>query len=69
MSVPGYAVTNFRMSREFATGNWTLRPYLGINNLFGEEYNTNIRINAFGSRYFEPALTRNIYAGVVVRFD
>ena len=69
VSVPGYAVTNFRMSHEFSRGSWTLRPYLGINNIFDEEYNTNIRINAFGSRYFEPAPTRNIYAGIVARFD
>jgi iron complex outermembrane receptor protein len=69
VSVSGYAVTNFRMSHEFATGNWTLRPYLGINNVFDEKYNSNIRINAFGSRFFEPAPKRNVYAGVVVRFD
>jgi hypothetical protein len=39
-----------------------LRPYVGINNLFNESYNSNIRINAFGGRYFEPAPERNIYA-------
>ena len=69
VSVAGYAVSNFRMSHEFARGNWTLLPYLGINNLFDERYNSNIRINAFGGRYFEPAPTRNIYAGIVVRFE
>jgi iron complex outermembrane receptor protein len=67
--VSGYAVSNLRMSREFSAGNWTLRPYLGINNIFDESYNSNIRINAFGGRYFEPAPTRNLYAGIVVRFD
>ena len=69
VSVAGYAVANFRLSHEFARGNWTLQPYLGINNLFDERYNSNIRINAFGGRYFEPAPTRNSYAGIVVRFE
>lgn len=69
VSVDGYAVSNFRLSHAFARGGRTLLPYLGINNLFDERYNSNIRINAFGGRYFEPAPTRNIYAGIVVRFE
>jgi len=69
VSVPGYAVANFRVSHEFTRGNWTLRPYLGVNNLFGERYNSNIRINAFGGRFYEPAPVRNLYVGVVVRFE
>ncbi len=59
----------FRMSHEIARGNWTLLPYLGINNIFDENYNSNIRINAFGGRFFEPAPTRNLYAGIVIRFE
>ena len=31
-------------------------------------YNNNIRINAFGDRFYEPAPTRNFYAGLVVTF-
>jgi iron complex outermembrane receptor protein len=69
VSVPGYAVANFRVSHEFTRGNWAIRPYLGINNLFGERYNDNIRINAFGGRFYEPAPGRNLYAGIVVRFE
>ena len=69
VSVPGYVVTNFRVSHEFTRGRWKLRPYLGINNLFGERYNSNIKINAFGGRFFEPAPVRNLYAGIVVRFE
>jgi len=57
------------MSHETARGNWTLLPYLGINNIFDERYNSNIIINAFGGRFFEPALTRNLTAGIVVRFE
>ena len=69
VSVPGYAVSNFRISSEFARGSWTLRPYLGINNIFDERYNSNVRINAFGNRFYEQAPIRNLYAGIVVRFE
>jgi iron complex outermembrane receptor protein len=69
VSVPGYTVANFRVSHEFTKGSWTLRPYLGVNNIFNERYNSNIRINAFGGRFYEPAPVRNLYAGIVVRFE
>jgi iron complex outermembrane receptor protein len=66
--VPDYAATNLRLAREFTSGQWLFRPYVGINNLFDKNYNSNIRINAFGGRHFEPAPSINVYAGVVVRF-
>jgi iron complex outermembrane receptor protein len=67
--VSSYTIANFRLAYEFDTGPWLIRPYLGVNNLFDESYNSNIRINAFGGRYFEPAPERNYYAGVVVNFS
>ena len=38
--------------------------FAGINNLFDRKYNDNIRINAWGKRYYEPAPMRNFYFGV-----
>jgi iron complex outermembrane receptor protein len=67
--VDSYVVTNFRASREFESGNWLVRPYVGVNNIFNERYFSNIRINSFGGRFFEAAPERNFYAGVVVRFQ
>lgn len=67
--VPGYTVGNMRLAYEFTRDRWVFRPYVGINNLFDENYNSNIRINAFGGRYFEPAPPRNFYAGIVVKFS
>lgn len=69
VEVPSYVVSGLRATYEFRNGDWLLRPYVGINNLFDESYNSNIRINAFGARYFEPAPGRNIYAGIVIRFQ
>ena len=66
--VESYLVSNIRASYEFNLGRWLVRPYAGINNVFDERYNNNIRINAFGGRYFEPAPDRNIYVGFAARF-
>lgn len=67
--VSEYFVTNLRLGYEFRSDKWTIRPYVGVNNLFDESYNNNIRINAFGARYFEPAPPINFYAGFVVNFE
>ena len=42
--------------------------YGGIDNLFDEEYDDNLRINAASGRYFEPAPERGLYLGVSSRF-
>jgi len=52
-------------SRQFA--KWGLFPFLGVNNLLDAAYNSNVRINAFGGRYYEPAPGRHFYVGVRVR--
>lgn len=66
--VDSYTVSNLRLYGDFERGRWRYRPHIGINNIFNESYNSNIRINAFGARYFEPAPTRNVYAGLTVAF-
>ena len=65
VEVSSYAVANLRFSIDIEGGKWLFRTYAGINNLFDESYNNNIRINAFGGRYFEPAPGRHVYVGVV----
>lgn len=69
VKVDAYTVANLRLGFERTVGSTIVSPFLGINNLFDENYNTEIRINAFGARYFEPAPERNVYAGVSVRFE
>ncbi len=69
VKVDSYTVANLRLGLERTVGSSIVSPFIGINNLFDESYNTDIRINAFGSRYFEPAPELNVYAGVSVNFD
>lgn len=68
VEVSDYLVSSLRLSYDFQMARLMFQPYVGINNLFNEYYNSNIRINAFGRRYYEPAPERNVYAGIVIRY-
>ena len=60
-------VSDLRLGYNGFRDDWEFTPFVGINNLFDEDYNGNIRINAFGGRYFEPAPERNAYIGISIR--
>ena len=47
-----------------ALGELELNLFAGINNLFDVRYFDNIRLNAFGGRYYEPAPGRNFFVGL-----
>lgn len=68
VEIDSYVVSNLRVSQEWQKEQWTIQAFIGVNNLFDELYNSNIRINAFGGRYYEPAQEQNWYAGVSARF-
>ncbi len=68
VEVSSYTVANLRFNIDIKSGKWLFRTYAGINNLFDEDYNNNIRINAFGSRFFEPAPGRHVYVGIVANY-
>ena len=62
-------VANLRLGYSFEFGNWKIDPFFGLNNVFDEQYNSNVRINGFGGRLFEPAPGSNVYGGVAIRFE
>ena len=64
-----YTLSNLRLGFDAGRGGATFSPFIGVNNLFDQAYNSNIRINAFGGRFFEPGPERNIYGGIAVNFD
>ena len=45
-----------------------LKLLLGVNNMFNVHYSDNIRINAFGGRFYEAAPGREVYARLYYRF-
>ncbi len=57
-------IFNGRVGKTIEAGEDTLTVYFGIDNLFDEVYFDNIRINAFGGRYYEPAPDRTFYTGL-----
>lgn len=63
-----YNVANLRFEYRWVGQNIEAAPFAGINNLFDEKYNGNVRLNAGFGRYFEPAPEINFYAGVTIRW-
>ena len=62
-------VANIRAGFELKRGQWQVAPFLGVNNIFDESYNTNLRINGFGGRLFEPAPGINLLCGFHAEYD
>ncbi len=60
---------NLRVNQDINIQNIKVTVFAGINNLFNQEYIDNLRINAFGDRYFEAGQPRNVFAGLKVFFD
>ncbi len=62
-----FVVANVSASFKCHMKDVAILPYFGINNILNTRYNDNIRINAFGGRYYEPAPDLNIYVGLRAR--
>ncbi len=60
----GYTVVDLRFGFEQQWGDVDVRPFVGIDNLFNERYNSSAITNAFGRRYYEPSPDREIYVGI-----
>ncbi len=63
-----YTLTNLRFGYERETDSLVIAPFAGVNNLLDETYTANLRINAFGGRFYEPGPDRHLYAGVTFSF-
>ncbi|HKJ15963.1 MAG TPA: TonB-dependent receptor [Xanthomonadales bacterium] len=63
-----YTVANLRFDYRWQGSKIEATPFAGINNLFDEKYNGNVRLNAAFGRYFEPAPELNVYAGITIRW-
>ena len=59
-----YSSINVKMSKNLNLFETSITPFISIDNLFNKEYFDNIRINAFGSRFYEPAPGINFIGGL-----
>ncbi|HEY8520808.1 MAG TPA: TonB-dependent receptor [Gammaproteobacteria bacterium] len=66
--VDDYTLASVRFGYDFDIGNLRVSPFIGVNNLFDETYTANVRLNAFGGRFYEPGPGRNGYAGVTLNY-
>ncbi|MEM6634074.1 MAG: TonB-dependent receptor, partial [Bacteroidota bacterium] len=67
--IDGFSVLNVRVGYEKAFNGWSIAPFFGVNNLLGTEYFDNIRINAFGGRYYEPAPVEAFFGGIAISIN
>ena len=65
---PGFTVVDLRASYELRTPTLHLQPFIALNNVLDERYNSSVVINAFGGRYYEPAPGRTLLLGATARF-
>ena len=63
-----YTVVDLRFGYETTWGDTNVRPFLGLDNLFDERYNSSVITNGFGRRYYEPSPGREIYGGFTIGF-
>ena len=59
-----YTVVDLRFGWESRWGDVDVRPFVGIDNLLNERYNSSAITNGFGRRYYEPSPDREIYVGI-----
>ena len=59
-----YKKINLTIFKDFNISNKNWNGFISINNLTNTKYFDNIRINAFGSRYYEPAPGLNFMLGI-----
>lgn len=64
---PDYLVVDAHVGRIFSAGRLDLDLSAGLGNLFDERYIDNVRVNAFGGRYFEPAPGQTFHLRIQVR--
>ena len=53
---------------EVAVGGIDVSPWVAMVNVFDEDYNASVAVNAFGGRFFEPGPTRSFQIGMRARF-
>ena len=64
VKVPSYALANIAVKNNFKIKRFSLNLGLQIRNLFDEKYYDNIRTNAFGNRFYEPASLRQFILSI-----
>ena len=65
--INSFQKTRFQIAKTMNFNSKIIDFSAGINNLLNNRYYDNIRLNAFGSRYYEPAPPRNFYINIALK--
>jgi len=68
VKVPSYLLSNIALKNKFNFRGFSLEAGLHIRNLLDEKYYDNIRTNAFGDRFYEPASLRSFILSIKTTF-
>lgn len=61
---PARTESRIEVVQRWSAGSWRVAASFGVFNILDQRYNDNVRVNAFGGRYFEPAPDRHVFAGL-----
>jgi iron complex outermembrane receptor protein len=62
--VEGFWLDHISLQKKWTLTSLSLAATMGVQNIANVRYADNIRINAFGSRYYELGLPRQVYIGI-----
>ena len=68
VKVPSYLLSNIALKNKFNFKGFFLEVGLHARNLLNEKYYDNIRTNAFGNRFYEPASLRSFILSIKTTF-
>ena len=68
VKVPSYLLSNIALKNKFNFRGFSLEAGLHVRNLLDEKYYDNIRTNAFGNRFYEPASLRSFIISIKTTF-
>ena len=64
-----YQVVDLRLGLDRRWKGLRLRPFVTIDNVFDQRYNSSAIVNSIGNRFFEPSPGREFAVGLTVGFD
>ncbi len=64
---PAYLLGHLTVSYTYKNEHLRASPFLNVRNLYNTIYHDNLRINAFGARYYEPAPGLHFFAGINIK--
>ena len=63
-----YSILNLRVGNEYKIFATRFKVHVGVNNVLNTNYFSNLRMNAWGGRFYEPAPPASVHTGAEIIF-